>query len=125
MCERTPDRKIKPSTRAQTSTHARERPTHELNQARHTPSDQRSKSSMDKDTNNSAINSRPAGGVIESAHASINPSMHPSTQATLKYFVFAHLPEGPLQEISRPFCELAHSMANQLEGPELTACLRL
>ena len=50
--------------------------------------------------------------------------MHPSTQDILKYFVFAHLPEGPLQEISRPFCELAHSMANQLEGPELTACLR-
>lgn len=49
--------------------------------------------------------------------------MHPSTEAILKHFTFAHLPEH-LQEISRPICELAHEMAAKLDGPELTAGLR-
>lgn len=49
--------------------------------------------------------------------------MHPSTENLLKYFEFKHLPEH-LQAISRPFCELAHVLANELEGPEFTVCLR-
>lgn len=49
--------------------------------------------------------------------------MHPSTAAILKFFEFDHLPPR-LQEIARPFKELAHSMAAQLEGAELTAGLR-
>ena len=49
--------------------------------------------------------------------------MHPSTEAILRFFEFDHLPPH-LQEISRPFRELAHCMASQLEGPELTAGLR-
>lgn len=49
--------------------------------------------------------------------------MHPSTEAILKYFEFAHLPPH-LQEVSRPFHELARSCASKLDGPELTAGLR-
>lgn len=49
--------------------------------------------------------------------------MHPSTAAILKHFTFDHLP-AHLQEISRPICELAHELADKLDGPELTAGLR-
>ena len=49
--------------------------------------------------------------------------MHPSTEAILRYFEYAHLPER-LQATSRPFRSLAHQMAADLEGPELTAGLR-
>jgi hypothetical protein len=49
--------------------------------------------------------------------------MHPSTEAILKYFAYEHLPEK-LQKVSRPFCDLARSMAEKFDGPELTAGLR-
>jgi hypothetical protein len=42
----------------------------------------------------------------------------------LRYFEYAHLPPR-LQEISRPFCELAQRMATELvAGPEVSAGLR-
>jgi hypothetical protein len=45
---------------------------------------------------------------------------HPATTGLLRYFEYAHLPEH-LQAISRPCCELANEMADQLgDGPELT-----
>jgi hypothetical protein len=50
-------------------------------------------------------------------------SLHPSTQAILQYFDFGHLPPQ-LAAVSGDFCSLAHSMAHQLSGPELTAGLR-
>jgi hypothetical protein len=49
--------------------------------------------------------------------------MHPNTQAILKFFDFQHLPEK-LQKISQPFHDVAHEMAEKLDGPELTAGLR-
>lgn len=49
--------------------------------------------------------------------------MHPNTAALLKFFEYAHLP-ARLQGISKPFCELATSMANSLDGPEVTTGLR-
>jgi hypothetical protein len=49
--------------------------------------------------------------------------MHPATQAILQYFKWDHLPSH-LQEVSRPFGELAHDLADKLQGPELTAGLR-
>lgn len=49
--------------------------------------------------------------------------MHPATEALLRYFTYEHLPEA-LQSVSRPFCQLAHTMAEQLDGPEATVCLR-
>lgn len=49
--------------------------------------------------------------------------MHPSTEAILRYFEYSHLPHH-LAEISEPFHDLAHDMANSLDGPELTAGLR-
>ena len=49
--------------------------------------------------------------------------MHPNTEALLKFFAFEHLP-SKLQEVSRPFCLLAVGLARDLDGPELTACLR-
>lgn len=49
--------------------------------------------------------------------------MHPSTEAILKFFEYEHLP-AHLQEVSRPFCELARDMAARFDGPELTTGLR-
>lgn len=52
--------------------------------------------------------------------------MHPSTMAILCFFEYEHLPEH-LQEVSRPFCELARDMAekhSEKGGAELTAGLR-
>ena len=49
--------------------------------------------------------------------------MHPATAAILKFFAYAHLPPY-LQSVSKPFAELAGSMAERLEGPEVTVGLR-
>lgn len=51
--------------------------------------------------------------------------MHPNTAAILKYFEYDHLPIT-LQVFSKPFCDLARSLAKspELDGPELTVCLR-
>lgn len=49
--------------------------------------------------------------------------MHPSTEAILKFFECDHLPER-LRLIAQPFKKLANEMAEELEGPELTAGLR-
>lgn len=49
--------------------------------------------------------------------------MHPSTAALLRYFGYDHLPSA-LQEVSKPFCDLAHLVAHTLDGPEATTCLR-
>lgn len=49
--------------------------------------------------------------------------MHPNTQALLRFFGFTHLPPH-LREVSEPFSVLAHSLAEKLDGPELTVCLR-
>jgi hypothetical protein len=52
------------------------------------------------------------------------PDVHPSTVNLLRYFAWEHLP-AKLQEVSRPFGELAERMASILPGgPELTAGLR-
>lgn len=45
--------------------------------------------------------------------------LHPAVAATLRFFEFEHLP-AHLQEISKPFHELAWAMAMRLEGPQLT-----
>ncbi len=49
--------------------------------------------------------------------------MHPNIEQLLKHFTYEHLPEY-LQEVSKPFCELAHEVAESLAGPEATVCLR-
>lgn len=51
--------------------------------------------------------------------------MHPATEQIMRHFTYDHLP-GNLQVVSRPFCELAHTLAamNHLDGPELTVALR-
>ena len=51
--------------------------------------------------------------------------MHPSHERVLKYFSYEHLPEH-LQEISRPFHDLAHSVAGlkYTDGAEMTVALR-
>ena len=46
------------------------------------------------------------------------------TEMILRYFEFAHLPPA-LQEVSRPFCELAKNIAAAgTNGPETTTGLR-
>lgn len=49
--------------------------------------------------------------------------MHPATAAVLRHFDYSHLPPA-LGAISAMFEETANSLANQLDGPELTVCLR-
>lgn len=52
------------------------------------------------------------------------PVCHPSITSLLSYFSYEHLPPG-LQEISRPFCELATQVANRApQSPETTAAIR-
>lgn len=50
--------------------------------------------------------------------------MHPALISLLEFFKYEHLPEH-LQETSKPFCELARQMAEQLpSNAETTVCLR-
>lgn len=41
----------------------------------------------------------------------------------LEHFKYEHLPPE-LQEVSKPFCEMAHELAKKTSGPETTTCLR-
>lgn len=49
--------------------------------------------------------------------------MHPAVRLIAKHFTYEHLPDE-LAEVSKPFCDLANSVAHNLEGPEATVCLR-
>lgn len=49
--------------------------------------------------------------------------MHPSVRDILRHFEYEHLPLA-LQNWSKPFHELAHTLAGSLDGPELTVALR-
>lgn len=48
--------------------------------------------------------------------------VHPATQSVLRHFRYDHLPEH-LQEVSKPFHDLAHQLADTLSGPEVTRAL--
>lgn len=50
-------------------------------------------------------------------------NLHPNVKELLRFFRFDHLPPH-LQTFSRPFHRLAHDMAEELTGNELTAGLR-
>lgn len=50
--------------------------------------------------------------------------LHPSTKAILRYFEYKHLQDPKLRDISNKFTVLAYDLADELEGPELTAGLR-
>jgi hypothetical protein len=49
--------------------------------------------------------------------------MHESTRDLLEYFDYRHL-DADLAAYSFPFSELAHRIANELEGPEVTVGIR-
>lgn len=49
--------------------------------------------------------------------------MHPSVAEKLAYFDYGHLPPI-LQEVSKPFSELAHSLAQTLTGSQVTIGLQ-
>lgn len=50
--------------------------------------------------------------------------MHPAIQHVLKFFSYSHLPER-LQEVSKPFCDLANQVANRApDNQETTVALR-
>lgn len=49
--------------------------------------------------------------------------MHPGPRGLLQYFEYDHLPKH-LQEVSKPFYDLAHELSEKLQGPEATVCLR-
>lgn len=49
--------------------------------------------------------------------------MHPSTAALLEHFDYTHLP-ADLASYSKVFHDLAHQLADELDGPELTMGLR-
>lgn len=48
---------------------------------------------------------------------------HPSIQAVLQFFAYAHLPEH-LRAVSQPFCELAEKVADGPGNAETTVALR-
>ncbi len=48
---------------------------------------------------------------------------HPAVADALSHFEYAHLPEH-LQAISKPVHDLAHHMAEHLDGPQLTIGLQ-
>lgn len=49
--------------------------------------------------------------------------MHPATAALLKFFAYDHLPYN-LQDVSKPFHELAERVAQGPENAETTVALR-
>lgn len=51
--------------------------------------------------------------------------VHRATAELVRYFEYSHLPPD-LQRVSGLFCELARQLAtaDELQGPELTVCLR-
>lgn len=51
--------------------------------------------------------------------------MHAATADVLRYFVYDHLPEGPLRDTSEEFSALATIMAHSLpETAQTTRCLQ-
>lgn len=48
---------------------------------------------------------------------------HPAVAHVLQYFAYEHLP-AHLQEVSRPFADLAHQVAGLSASPEVTVALR-
>ncbi|MBK3563233.1 MULTISPECIES: hypothetical protein [unclassified Streptomyces] len=48
--------------------------------------------------------------------------IHPDVARLLDSFRYDHLPEH-LQEVSKPFHDLAHQLAETLTGPEVTRAL--
>ncbi len=48
---------------------------------------------------------------------------HPAVNAVLQFFAYAHLPEH-LQAVSKPFCELAETVADGPQNAEATVALR-
>lgn len=48
---------------------------------------------------------------------------HPAVAAVLQFFAYAHLPSH-LQEVSKPFCELAERVADGPQNAESTVALR-
>jgi hypothetical protein len=48
---------------------------------------------------------------------------HPAIAGVLQFFAFAHLPPH-LQEVSKPFCELAEKIADGPNNAEATVALR-
>lgn len=50
--------------------------------------------------------------------------MHPAIEHLIQFFDYGHLPPA-LSATSRPFCELAHRLADELpENPEKAVALR-
>ncbi|MET9953500.1 hypothetical protein ABZ135_18385 [Streptomyces sp. NPDC006339] len=73
------------------------------------------------------LTARPAPtrpGLSSSLEATV-PERHPAVANVLRFFDHSHLPPR-LAEVSRPFGELAHDLADRpgLDGPELTTALR-
>ena len=50
-------------------------------------------------------------------------SRHPSIESLMHFFAYEHLPAA-LQDVSRPFGELAERVASGPQNAETTVCLR-
>lgn len=48
---------------------------------------------------------------------------HPAIAGVLQFFAYAHLP-AHLQDVSKPFCELANAVADGPANAETTVALR-
>lgn len=65
----------------------------------------------------------PDDTATAAAEAPAVKSYHPAVADVLGHFAYEHLP-AHLQAVSKPICELAHQMALQLDGPQLTIGLQ-
>ena len=59
-----------------------------------------------------------AGSMIDAP-----PPIHPAVKAVLQFFVWEHLPPH-LQVVSKPFADLADTVARGPQNPEATVALR-
>ena len=79
-----------------------------------------------RDILESRTRTREAAGV-EGTHQQTPPgpakTYHPAVASVLQFFAFAHLPPH-LQDVSRPFCELATKIADGPQNAEATVALR-
>lgn len=64
----------------------------------------------------------PSDEVVSQAFiAQFTAGRHPAVRDAASFFSWAHLPEGPMREVSRAACQLAYTMIATLpDSPQLT-----
>lgn len=64
-----------------------------------------------------------SSNMSDQCQAQPSKAPHPAIQAILQFFAYSHLPQH-LQEVSRPFGELANKIADGPQNAEATVAIR-